>query len=160
MHECLIVSRRLQFVFKQSHLKLHLLKLCERATSLEGKAASLGGHQPIWEEDRPVSKHKRSVLKDSDQPWREATSLERKATSLGGKAINLVLRGGDQSNGRRPKYSIQLLQIDLFQYNRKSPSKKLVGRLSLRCSVMVRGLLPPRFLVAGPLSALPGLWYF
>jgi len=86
MHECLIVSRRLQFVFKQRHLKLHFLKLCERATSLEGKATSLGG-APTNLGGRP-------------------TSLEAQATSLGGKAINLVLGGGDQSNWRRPKYSI------------------------------------------------------
>src|SRR5271156_111347 len=131
MHECLTVSRRLQFVFKHRHLKLHFLKLCERATSLERKATSLEG---------------------------KATSLGGKAASLGGKAISLVLRGSGQSNGRRPKYSIQLLQIDFLQHNRKSPSKKLVGRLSLGCSVMVWGLLPSRFLVAGPLSALSGLW--
>src|SRR5271168_1784481 len=55
---------------------------------------------------RPVLKGKRPVLEE--------------------KRLTLVLRGGDQSNGRRPKYSIHLLQIDFLQYNRKSPSKKLV----------------------------------
>jgi len=78
MHECLIVSRQLQFVFKQRHLKLYFLKLCERATSLEGKATSPGGTL-IWEEDRLVSKHKRLVLKDSDQSWRECDQSWRES---------------------------------------------------------------------------------